>query len=229
MSVSLESKREVPLLAVFTFVLWTVTCSVAAVGVLIPYVRPTAAEKKEMVINAEMLQVELTSEPIATVPEELASTAQPEPPELEPVTRPIETPSFTAVADPRVVAFAVPVEGPVRLVEVKAAAFAAPAEPVKTNATAQFATPPQQLIYGQGEGRQPAPDYPYRAKREGQEGIVNVRFSVGEDGRVLSAEAASPSPWPLLNDAALRAVRERWRFRAGTVRSYEVAIRFQLR
>jgi protein TonB len=148
---------------------------------------------------------------------------------LDPVVRRIETPSFTAVADARLVEFALPVEGPVRLVEVKAAAFAAPAEPVKTNAPAQFVPPPQQLVYGQGEGRQPAPEYPYRARREGQEGVVKVRFLVGEDGRVLSAEAPAPSPWPMLNDSALRVVRERWRFRAGTVRNYEVAIKFQLR
>ncbi len=228
MSVSAESKREVPLLAVLTFVLWTVTCSVAAVGVLIPYVRPKAVEKKEIVVDAEMLQVELTSDPVAIVPEELISTSQPEPPDLDHIVRPIDTPAFTAVADPKIVAFALPVEGPVRLVEVKAAAFAAPTENVK-RLPAESIPAPQQLTYGQGEGRQPAPEYPYRAKREGQEGVVKVRFLVGEDGRVLSAEAASPSPWPMLNDSAVRAVRERWRFRAGAVRNYEVAIKFQLR
>jgi protein TonB len=229
MPISAESKGEVPLLAVLTLVLWTVTCSVAAVGVLVPYIRPKAVEKKEMVVTAERLQVELTSEPIATVPEEVASTSQPEPPDLDSVVRPMEELSFTAVADPKLVQFAMPVEGPVRLVDVKAAAFAAPVETVKTNTAAQFVPAPQQLTYGQGEGRQPAPDYPYRARREGQEGVVKVRFLVGEDGRVMSAEAASPSPWPMLNDSAVRAVRERWRFRGGTMRNYEVAIRFQLR
>jgi TonB family protein len=64
--------------------------------------------------------------------------------------------------------------------------------------------------------------------REGQEGTVTVRFSVGESGRVLTAEALKPSPWPLLDNAAVRVVRERWRFRAGEVRLYEVAIRFEL-
>jgi protein TonB len=147
---------------------------------------------------------------------------------LNAVVQPMETPSFTAVADPAVVAFALPVEGPVRLVEPKVAAFAAPSEPVKTNMPAVAIPAPQQLTYGQGEGRQPAPEYPYRARRDGQEGVVKVRFLVGEDGRVLSAEAASPSPWSLLNDSALRVVRERWRFRSGTLRNYEVAIRFQL-
>ena len=96
------------------------------------------------------------------------------------------------------------------------------------NAQSQAVPAPQQLTFGQGDGRQPAPEYPVRARREGQEGTVKVRFLVGEDGRVLTAEAAAQSPWPMLNDSALRVVRERWRFRAGTLRNYEVAIRFQL-
>ena len=223
-----QPAREVSVLAVLTFVLWTVTCSVAAVGVLVPYVRPSPAIKKEVAISAETLQVDLTTEPIANVEGELPPASELQPPTLKPVVRPIYTPSFTAVADPKIVQFALPVEGPVRLVEVKAAAFARPAEPVQTNAPAQFVPQPQQLTFGQGEGRQPAPEYPYRAKREGQEGVVKVRFLVGEEGRVVSAEAAARSPWPMLDESALRAVRERWRFRAGPVRHYEVAIRFQL-
>src|SRR5690606_11982859 len=90
------------------------------------------------------------------------------------------------------------------------------------------APPVQTLTYGRGEGRQPAPDYPRVAVRQGQEGVVRVRFSVGEDGRVLGAEAVGRCPWPLLNDSALRAVREKWRFPRGAVRLYEVAIRFEL-
>ena len=223
-----QPAREVSVLAVLTFVLWTVTCSVAAVGVLVPYVRPSSAIKKEVTISAETLQVDLTTEPIANVEDELPPASELQPPTLKPVVRAIDSPTFTAVADPKIVAFALPVEGPVRLVKAKAAAFARPAEPVQTNASAQFVPPPQQLTYGQGEGRQPAPEYPYRAKREGQEGVVKVRFLVGEEGRVVSAEAAARSPWPMLDESALRAVRERWQFRAGPVRHYEVAIRFQL-
>ena len=226
--VSTQPGREVSLLAVLTFVLWTVTCSVAAVGVLIPYVRPSPAIKKEVAISAETLQVDLTTEPIANVDDELPPMSELQPPALNPVVRPIETPSFTAVADPEIVQFALPVEGPVRLVEVKTAAFARPAESVTTNAPAQIVPAPQQLTFGQGDGRQPAPEYPYRARREGQEGVVKVRFLVGEDGGVVSAEPAARSPWPMLDESALRVVRERWRFRAGPMRHYEVAIRFQL-
>jgi periplasmic protein TonB len=90
------------------------------------------------------------------------------------------------------------------------------------------APPVQTIVYGQGEGRQPAPDYPQRAIREGQEGTAVVRFTVEENGRVSAAELISPSPWALLNGAALRVVRERWRFRPGVLRLYQVSIRFEL-
>jgi protein TonB len=84
------------------------------------------------------------------------------------------------------------------------------------------------LTFGEGEGKQPAPDYPRQAMRLGQEGTVLVRLAVDAGGRVVDAQTAIPSPWPLLNQAALRAVRERWRFREGPKRSYEVVIRFEL-
>lgn len=87
---------------------------------------------------------------------------------------------------------------------------------------------PQTLVYGQGDGKQPAPRYPTRAKTAGQQGTVLVRFTVGENGRVLTAEISQPSPWPLLNEEALRTVRDRYRFQPGRFRFYEIGIRFEL-
>ena len=87
---------------------------------------------------------------------------------------------------------------------------------------------PQTLVYGQGEGIQPAPRYPTRAKAAGQQGTVLVRFTVGEDGRVLTAEISRPSPWPLLDEEALRTVRHQYRFQPGRFRFYEIGIRFEL-
>ena len=86
----------------------------------------------------------------------------------------------------------------------------------------------QTLVFGEGEGQQPKPDYPLYAKRAGQEGTVRICLSVGVDGRVLAAEISSPSPWGAKNRSALSVVREQWRFKPGPVRLYEVAIRFQL-
>lgn len=84
------------------------------------------------------------------------------------------------------------------------------------------------LIWNQGEGRQPAPPYPWQARLEGQEGTVRIRFCVGPHGRVIWAELLESCPWPLLQKSALNTVRHSWRFRAGPTRIYEVEIRFEL-
>jgi periplasmic protein TonB len=219
--------KEVPFIPVLTFVLWMLVCIVATIGLVVPYVRPRASEKKEVSITAETLQVELSSDRVAFA--EPPKTPNP-PPLSQPVPNLQTLPTLTPVAEPSVVAFALPVEGPVQIVAAKAAAYVAPAELAKSDAPASATAPaPQQLVYGEGEGKQPAPEYPYRARQEGQEGVVKVRFTVGENGRVLSAEAASSSLWPMLNQSAVRVVRERWRFRPGAIRVYEVSIKFQLK
>ncbi len=76
-------------------------------------------------------------------------------------------------------------------------------------------------------GRMPPPSYPSAARRGGQTGTVLVEFVVGEDGRVVSAHAKSSSPWPLLNDAAIRCVRT-WRFPPGKVTKFVRPIVFKL-
>jgi TonB family protein len=108
-----------------------------------------------------------------------------------------------------------------------AVSFALPAKvPAIQNITAPTT---QQLTFGQGEGSQPAPEYPIEAQLAGQHGVVVVRFAVDRDGNVTSAVPISPCPWPLLNQSAVRAIRETWHFQPGPVRSYEVSIQFVLR
>lgn len=77
-------------------------------------------------------------------------------------------------------------------------------------------------------GRMPAPSYPAEARRKGQTGTVLVEFTVDASGRVISAYAKNPSPWPLLNEEAVRTVR-RWRFPPGGVMKLQRPIIFQLR
>lgn len=76
-------------------------------------------------------------------------------------------------------------------------------------------------------GRMPPPSYPTAARRGGQQGSVLVEFVVGENGRVVSAYAKKSSPWPLLNEAAVRCVRT-WRFPPGKVTKYVRPIVFKL-
>lgn len=217
--------KPTSLVSVSTLVIWVFCLAVGVAGLLVPYGKPQARQPEPPPVVAEVLNVRLTPEPLQPPSSRVPASDLSKPPPLQPVVIPLTPPPLAAVAEPSpAVAFALPVGGPTRIVE------AAQATPVnREETTAPVDTPPVQAItYGQGEGRQPAPEYPRRAVREGQEGVVRIRFSVGEDGRVLSAIVGSPSPWPLLNNAALRVVRERWRFREGQPRLYEVAIRFEL-
>ena len=77
-------------------------------------------------------------------------------------------------------------------------------------------------------GQMPAPPYPAEARRMGQSGSVLVEFVIGADGRVLSAYPKQPSPWPLLNNEAVRTVR-RWKFPPGGVMKLQRQIDFQLK
>lgn len=73
------------------------------------------------------------------------------------------------------------------------------------------------------------PDYPRRARRLGQEGVVVLRITLHADGSVASAVVATSSTSPLLDEAALTAVRA-WRYEAGTEgRELPATIRFELR
>lgn len=232
---------------VVTLVLWLGCLLVGWLGFVLPYVRPRPPAPPAPALQAELIKVELAIQPAPppTVIQPPPPDPSQPPPLFEP-SRPPRAPQLVAVAAPSpAVAFAPPIETPSRIVEIKQAAFVRPApqpvpiapSPVPTapstgtgQPTTSAATAPamETLTYGQGEGRQPAPEYPLAARRAGQEGTVVIRFSVGEDGRVLAAEPSSPSPWGALNRAALRTVREQWRFKPGPVRLHEVAIRFEL-
>lgn len=215
--------------AVCTLVLWVSCLVIGGVGIALPYQRPQTPEKPAPPIQAEILNVELTSDPLPPEPVPQQPSTMAEPPSLIELPAPSQAPQMIAVAEPSpAVAFALPVEGPTRVVEVAQASYARSSAPAEKVTSASPAPPVQALTYGQGEGKQPAPDYPRRATREGQEGTVVVRFTVGENGRVLAAQASSPCPWPLLNESAVNTVRERWRFAPGPLRVYQVAIRFQL-
>lgn len=216
-----DLSRIVP---VFTFVLWVSFATVGGLGLILPYVRPQAPKAAPVPTNVEMLNVELSNDPLPdNTPLPLNALASPPPPDA--VAQP-NLPQPMAVAEPSAaVAFALPVDGATQIVPAAQAAYSrARVAPVPVSATPAV----QRLTYGAGAGRQPAPDYPLRAQDQGQQGVVDVRFTVGENGRVAAAETANPSPWPLLNESALRTVRNRWRFPAGPMRVYQVAIRFEL-
>jgi protein TonB len=205
-------------LGVFTLVLWVGCLLVGGLGVALPYTRPHPPQPQPEPVKAEMLDVKLTDDsPPAPEPADKSAIAEP-----NPLAQQIPQPIPVARPSPAI-AFAIPVKGAVRIVPANQAAYTQPSSrPVVAAPT------PQPLTFGEGEGRQPKPEYPQRAQRDGQEGAVTVRFTVAEDGHVVTVEAISPSRWPLLNESVLRAVKERWRFSPGKLRIYDVLIRFQL-
>lgn len=223
---SCNATDSTKLMPVVTLVLWLGCSLVSVLGLTMPYVRPLLAKAQPEPMQVEMLNVELTSEPMSDLAPPVASSLA-TPPPADAVAQP-QVPQPMAVALPSpAVAFAVPIEGATRIVEAAQASYNTSAA-IKNDAPAPTSLPVQTLTYGQGAGKQPAPEYPWRAQNEGQEGVVNVRFTVAENGRVLAAEAVNPSQWPMLNDSAVRTIRNRWRFSPGTARAYEVAIRFVL-
>lgn len=213
-------------LGVCTLVLWLGCSLVAALGLAMPYQRPVAIPAPPEPTRVELLQVELSPEPLSdpALPASATLTAPPPPDAILPA----QPQPIVAVAMPSpTIAFAVPVDGPARVVAPAQADHPVPSSS-RDRAGGSVQPEVQQLVFGQGAGNQPAPEYPLAAERAGQEGVVRVRLTVAENGRVTAAEAVIPSPWPLLNESAVRTVRRRWRFASGPLRAYDVAIRFVL-
>ena len=213
-----SGREEADSQPVMVLVLWLTCLAVGLLGFVLPYARPVGKPAEEPFV-VQKLEVELTPQDIRL--DELSPDPGSPPPPSEAVAQP-QPHALIAVAEPGpAVAFAIPVERAASIVEANRASYTRPE-------TRAAEVTPRTLTYGQGEGKQPAPEYPRQAIREGQEGVVGVRFVLGEDGRVVSAEAVQPSVWPLLNESAVKTVRHRWRFRPGALRVYDVAIRFEL-
>jgi protein TonB len=70
----------------------------------------------------------------------------------------------------------------------------------------------------------PRPDYPEVARQQHQEGMVLVSVEVGTDGHASDVILARTSGFPLLDAAALQAVR-RWRFEPAQVGGLPVSSR----
>jgi TonB family protein len=200
-SFSQFTEHEAGLLPVGTLVLWLACVAVGLVGLFWPR-RPAPPAAAPPPVDAMLLNVEAVSQRTA---------AEAKPPSAE-ISTPPELPAVAAPSP--AIAFAEPINAPVHVVTAPRIVTTRPAI--------------IQLTFGEGEGAQPPPEYPPEAVINGQEGTVIVRLSVDQDGRVTDAIASTPCSWPLLNNAAVRAVRRTWRFQKGPMRSYEVSIQFQL-
>ncbi|MDR3229585.1 MAG: energy transducer TonB [Puniceicoccales bacterium] len=231
--------------ALLTFVLWAGCAGVGLCGILgeMPSNTPKNTASKPAPTVAKLIRVELADSPEMPPPQTPNSdTPDVAPPPAMPLPLPApaptpvaptppNTPALLPVAAPETVVFPLPVEGPTQIVPAEQAAYAAPAAPPAPAAPIGLATPaaPMRLVFGVGDGRQPKPNYPEIAIRRNQTGTVRIRFEVDADGRVTSAEISQPCLYDVLNEAARSAVRHRWRFPKGEIRTYEVDIKFELR
>jgi periplasmic protein TonB len=134
---------------------------------------------------------------------------QDEPP--EPQDNPTEAPqviTVVAAADASAVAFAVPVQGAVAVAQAR---YATPPPPVDYK-------PPQPTKFDPNtatSGTYPPPNYPYAAMRDRSQGTVLVEIMVDASGTITSAKVQKSSGFSSLDDAALRVVKNRWRFPPG--------------
>lgn len=217
-----EAQDGISAVQVFTLVSWLGLVTIGGLGFTLPYARPTRPAPELSPVQAQFLSVQLSSEEL---PNLTPATSQTQSSEAASAIPQAPTAPALLVAEPStVIAFAIPVFAPAQVTSAAQASYTRPKEDSSNSAL----PPAQTLTFGRGEGKQPAPEYPLLARREGQEGSVRVRFAVGADGCVLRAEPAESCPWPMLNDSAVRTVMKRWRFNPGPVRLYEVLIRFQL-
>jgi len=202
--------EEPDLLAVFTLVLWLTCLAVGCLGWWLQ--RPTTTPKPKEPPQSVTELVEVQLPPEETAPQEIPppTPQQAEQPEQPPDAPPPAPPPLPAVALPSpAIAFAIPVEGPSRIVSARQAV------PIATPVVPRPVV--RRLATGEGGGSQPDPQYPPQSIIDEEQGSVVIRFAVDESGRVISAEISSPCRWALLNQAALQTVRERYRFSPGAL------------
>jgi protein TonB len=216
------------LLEVLTLVLWVGCLAVGVLGLVLPYPQLRRTPSSPAAPPTQLVEVEVKVAPaprrIAEVKALSALSLAPAPVAAQ-LAIPAATP-LKLVAEPvPPIAFPLPVDSRQQTVDVEATA---PAHSPGPGSSAPTIPQVRSLVLGQGEGNQPRPEYPPTAIRSGQEGTVRIGLSVDRAGRVVSAEVVTPSPWPLLNEAALRTVRRVWRFAPGDLRRYEVSIAFQI-
>ncbi|MBM3468491.1 MAG: energy transducer TonB [Alphaproteobacteria bacterium] len=72
----------------------------------------------------------------------------------------------------------------------------------------------------------PPPIYPLEARRKKLQGVVQIKISVSPEGTVDTATMVPPRISPILENAALAAVRQ-WKFKPG-IKTLEVPIEFKL-
>lgn len=164
-------------------------------------------------------------------PEQLEPTPQQQEPDEVPVNTDVTPVVSVVAADTAGVQFSVPVRvlGPVTLAATAAAASAPPASRV-VSAPAPEAKPVRFTAKGEGTtgGYYPSPDYPLFARKNRYQGAVLIDIKVDPSGAITSVSLEKGSGYPLLDEAALDVVKNRWRFPPGEKRWYYWNFEFKM-
>jgi protein TonB len=187
--------------------------------------RPPAVFVRALTQPADVMQVVLPAE-LEPPPTEFKP-----PEETEPLDTPPDTPQVavvTAMLATPDIRFAVPVVGVTNVVSTAALA-SAPPPTVTQQPQATPSGPIRFNPHAGGDGYFPDPIYPPLSMRNQERGTVEIRIKVDTSGQITSAEVQKSSHFGLLDEAALKVVKTRWRFPAGPVRDYVWSCVFQLK
>lgn len=165
--------------------------------------------------------------PVIFTPPEDQPKPEPEvkPDEPQPPDTPLDTPqviTVAAVVDSPAVAFSVPVQGAVAV--ASSPRFASPPPPGNYVAPRPTKFNPNAT----DGGSYPPPDYPSFALRNRYQGTVTIELTVDASGAVTSLKVQKTSGFTILDDAALKVVKNRWRFPPGGPRYYYWPCTFQI-
>ena len=192
--------------------------------------RPLAMSDEPSSVDVNLVEQQPEPVPSATP----APTPEPPPPPPEP------TPSMPQVQveppptpgpEPVVVPSTPAPQPPREKLVPRAPDLGRPKRMVLPSATAN--TPSAPVTTRASYRSNPKPDYPEEARRQHQEGVVLLSVEVGTDGRPSSVSLKNSSGFPLLDQAAIQAVK-RWTFepaRSGPLAvasRVDVPVRFNL-
>ena len=196
-------------------------CFLFLVVALVGLKAPKVIIKPLSEIQEQVPIVEFTPPPEQPKTEEVKTDETP--PEEAPIEAPPVAPVVAAAPSPQIT-FAVPTPGAVVTPQAR---FATPPPPVGTKvASAPVKFDPNA---NKTAGSFPDPEYPGYAQRQHYQGEVDVEINVDPSGRVVNASVAKTSGFGLLDEAALKVVKERWRFPPGPERHYIWQCKFQLK
>jgi protein TonB len=193
---------------------------IAAIGLKGPIIviKPVAPPPEDII------PVEFLPPPEETqVQPEQTDMEEPEPSEILSDAPPVV--ATIVAADASAVAFAVPVEGPVRIAPSARFAQAPPPAP-------RVAAAPKPVEFrpnANSQGSYPPPLYPVEAQRNRLEGSLRLYAIIDENGVPSSVEVQQTSGHLILDRCALDQVKRRWRWPAGPLRHYIIPFDFQLK